>query len=99
MTHGFEGAVGALSSAPDATHAAPVTTGAGRNGSCVARSGAAVAPQDLHDAIFARQFRLLNPLLLEVLLRGEEVLVLQRRQPFLQLQVLLVVAAQFRIPI
>src|SRR5215475_1149313 len=65
----------------------------------LAGSGASIAPQNLHDAVFARQFHLLNPLLLEILLRGEIMLVLQRREPFLELEVFLVIATQLRIPI
>src|SRR5690349_14198219 len=57
-------------------------------GAGVAASGA-VAPEDLHDAVLAREFDLLNPLLLEILVRSQEVFVLQRRQLLFQVQVLL----------
>src|SRR5262245_31332532 len=59
----------------------------------------AIAPQDLHDAVFARKLNLLNSLLFEVLVRSQKMLVLQCRQLFLELDVLLVVAPQLRIVI
>ena len=55
--------------------------------------------EDLHDAVLACQLELLNPLLLEILLRSQEVLMLQRRKLLFQVQMFLVITAQLRIPI
>ena len=62
-------------------------------------SGAAVTPEDLHDAIFAGELDLLDPLALQLFFRRQVVLVLERGELFLELEVLLVELPELRIPI
>src|SRR3990172_1414565 len=60
----------------------------------MARSMHAVPRQDLHDAVFPRQLELLEALLVQLLLRVQVGTLLKRAQLALEVDVLLVVAAQ-----
>ena len=60
-------------------------------------SGAAVAPEDLHDAIFAGKLGLLDPLALDLFLRRQIVLVVEGSELLFELEVLLVELPELQI--
>src|SRR6185295_4688611 len=59
----------------------------------------AVAAQNLHDAVLAGELDLLNALSLQIFFRSEVPLVLKALELPLQLEMLLVVAAQFLVAV
>src|SRR4029078_1781598 len=62
-------------------------------------SGVAITHEDLHDAIFAGELDLLDPLALQLFFRRQVVLVLERGELFLELEVLQVELPELLIPI